>query len=445
MGQPKLSTADNVLTPSFPRSLQQDDRLTDADDLAAARIAERFAPNVQPIAAPNERKFDQPAQQPVSTRKLRALITVLAIVALLPGLIVGTMLWLGPVSTYLPMAANFGARAHPSIQSGSVTGMPLPVGHQPESAAVLPVALAAPVILEATAGGDISFALALSHTNGLPTRSIIDIQGLPHRSTLSSGRPHGEGGWYLRPEEIAGLRLTLPDDAKGEATLEISLLTPGGEDIASAKTRLKMKPKPDASEAVAAHKYDEHRLNQGVRPFVTEAIDSSLAMLALEVADEAIVASRSEPTAEQPQEPTAEQPQESTSNTATAKPDNQEAVKTEDATKAPAQNSEDKDESLITLSEFVNLREGPSSSRRVIGVMNKGSKLRVIGRKRGWLKVTDAASSQTGWIYSRYAYSARKSRYAMQTAAPSRLGSPISEPESDSSFFTRLERWVVGP
>lgn len=423
MGHPELSNADNVVAISFPRSSQQDDSLTDGKNLAVARISDRFAPNVQLMAAPNERKFDQPAQRSVSTLRLRALVTVLIIVALLPSLIFGTMFWLGLVSTHLPMAATFGDGARPSIQSASVTGMPPSVGHKSESTAVLPVALAVPVTLEAKAGGDIPFALALSHTDGLPARSILAIRGLPHGSTLSSGRPHGEGGWNLRPEEIAGLQLTLPEDSKDEATLKIRLITPGGEDIASAETRLKVTPKPDSSEAVAAHRHDEHQLNQGVRSFVTDAIESgsSDAVLVLEAADDAIVASRSGPTAEPPQAPAAGQPQESTSNAAAAKPDNQKAAEVEGAIKAPAQHLEDKADSRITLSEFVNLREGPSSSRRVIGVMKKGSKLRVIGRKRGWLKVTDAASSQTGWIYSRYAYSARKSRRAMQKAAPSRV------------------------
>jgi uncharacterized protein YraI len=442
MGHPKLSPADNVLRPDFPQNPQQEDRLPDAEDLAVARIAERFAPNVQLLATPNERKFYQPTQRPVSSFRLRALVTLLIIVALLPSLIVGTMLWLGLVGT--PMAAPFGGEARSSIQSASVTGMPVPPRHKSD----LSVALAAPVILEAKAGGDVSFALALSDIDGLPTHSIIAIHGLPHGSALSSGRPYGEGGWNLRPEEIAGLRLTLPEESKGEATLQIRLITPGGETVASAETRLKVTTKPDTPNAITAHGHDEHQLDQGVRSFVTDAIESdgSNAMLTLGAADDAITASRRGSTAEPPDAPTAEQPQEITSNTAAAKPGNQEAAEVEGATKAPAQHLEDKAHSHITLSEFVNLREGPSSSKRVIGVMEKGSKLRVIGRKRAWLKVTDAASSQTGWIYSRYAYSARKSRRAMQEATPSRLGSSTSvEPESDASIWTSLEHWVVGP
>jgi hypothetical protein len=444
MGHFKLDPADNILRQNFPQNPQQDERLTDAEDLAVARIAERFAPDARPLETPSQGKFDQPAQRPILSLRLRALVTVLIIVALLPSLIFGTMLWIGLVSPRLRTTATLDGGALPSIQSASVTGMPVPLGHKLES--VLPVALAAPAILEAKAGGDIPFALALSRTEGLPVRSVIAIHGLPPGSTLSSGRPYGEGGWNLRPEEITGLRLTLPEDAKGEATLEITLVTPGGEDVASAEALLKIASKEDASEAVAVHSDDKPRLNQGVRSFVPDAIESdgSEAMLALETTD-VFIASRGSPTAEPPQSPTAEQPQESTLNAAAAKPANDKAVEVQVATNLPARHLEDNVDSRITLSEFVNLREGPSSSRRVIGVINKGSKLRVIGRKRAWLKVTDVSSSQTGWIYSRYAYSARKTRRVMQEATASRLGSSISEPEADSSFLTKFERWVAGP
>ena len=96
------------------------------------------------------------------------------------------------------------------------------------------------------------------------------------------------------------------------------------------------------------------------------------------------------------------------------------------------------------LSAFVNLREGPSSSRQVIGVMDRGSKLRIIGRKRAWLKVSDAASSQTGWIYSLYAASVTKPRRAV-SKAPSMLSASGAEPGSDDAMWTRLGRWAIGP
>jgi uncharacterized protein YraI len=51
------------------------------------------------------------------------------------------------------------------------------------------------------------------------------------------------------------------------------------------------------------------------------------------------------------------------------------------------------------LSAFVNLRKGPESSAPIVGVVAKGAKLRVKGRKRGWVEVINPVTSQEGWIY----------------------------------------------
>ena len=50
--------------------------------------------------------------------------------------------------------------------------------------------------------------------------------------------------------------------------------------------------------------------------------------------------------------------------------------------------------------EFVNLRNGPTSSAEVISVVAKGAKLSIMGRKRGWVKVTNPATSESGWVYA---------------------------------------------
>ena len=54
----------------------------------------------------------------------------------------------------------------------------------------------------------------------------------------------------------------------------------------------------------------------------------------------------------------------------------------------------------VRPSAYVNLRDGPSSTARAIGVVAKGAKLRVVARKRGWVQVSDPATSQSGWIYA---------------------------------------------
>lgn len=461
MDHPKLSPADNILTSSFTPSPQQKDRLSSAEDVAVVKIAQRFAPGVQSVVAPNDRGFDRYAPRPVpslaSSPGIRALIAVLIIVALFPSLIFGAMLWLGLVSTHLSTTMAFDRGPRPSVQSASVAGVPLSAREQLGSAEIWPGVLTAPVTLETKAGEDIPFTIALSRTAALPARSTIDINGLPHGSTLSSGRPYGEEGWNLRSDEVGGLRLILPEAARGETRLVIRLIAPDGESIAKTETILTVTPEPSSSAETAVSSRDAEGAPElevadlsGVRPFFGSASENGShdAMLALGAPDEVILAPRSGPsgiTVEPPRAQGGDQAQGVAPSSLEAKPSTPEGTEVKDepvqsATSPPAQSPADGSHSWITLSEFVNLREGPSSSTRVIGVIEKGSKLRAIGRKRGWVQVTDTATSETGWIYSRYAVSGTKPRRAIRKAAPSRLG-----PESDGLFWTRLGQWVMGP
>ena len=54
----------------------------------------------------------------------------------------------------------------------------------------------------------------------------------------------------------------------------------------------------------------------------------------------------------------------------------------------------------VKTSLFVNLRQAPSPSAKVIRVVAKGTKLRVVARKGRWVQVTDPATSANGWIYT---------------------------------------------
>jgi uncharacterized protein YgiM (DUF1202 family) len=49
-----------------------------------------------------------------------------------------------------------------------------------------------------------------------------------------------------------------------------------------------------------------------------------------------------------------------------------------------------------------NVRSAPSSNAETIKVAEKGTKFRATGRKGNWVQVTDPATSETGWVYSRY-------------------------------------------
>src|SRR5262249_43282113 len=54
----------------------------------------------------------------------------------------------------------------------------------------------------------------------------------------------------------------------------------------------------------------------------------------------------------------------------------------------------------VKTSVFVNLRQAPSPSAKVIRVVAKGTKLPVVAHKGRWVQVTDPANSAKGWIYT---------------------------------------------
>jgi hypothetical protein len=73
-------------------------------------------------------------------------------------------------------------------------------------------------------------------------------------------------------------------------------------------------------------------------------------------------------------------------------------------------------------------------------VVAKGIKLSVTERKRGWLHVTDPATSKDGWIYSGYVEGAKKSRPRAKRTVRTE---PEQKPQS-SSFWSNVGQWLVG-
>ena len=156
---------------------------------------------------------------------IRTLVAGLILVALIPNLTLGAIFWLGAINapwSRLP--------THPPNESS---------GPAAQSAVRSPV-LSSPATLEATAGGDITFPIALDGSDGVPARSIIAIRGLPQGSKLSSGRPYDETEWNLKPDEIGDLHLILPSNASGESKLVIQLVATDGAILADAATILKV-------------------------------------------------------------------------------------------------------------------------------------------------------------------------------------------------------------
>jgi hypothetical protein len=156
---------------------------------------------------------------------IRTLVAGLILVALIPNLTLGAIFWLGLIDT---------PWSRPATQPPNESSMPAA-----QYAVPSPV-LSSPTALEASAGGDITFPIALDGTDGVPARSIIAIKGLPQGSKLSSGRPYDETEWNLKPDEIGDLHIVLPSNASGEAKLILQLVAPDGAIIADAATVLKI-------------------------------------------------------------------------------------------------------------------------------------------------------------------------------------------------------------
>ena len=277
---------------------------------------------------------------------IRTLVAGLIVVALVPNLTLGAIFWFGVIDTT--------PATHPSRES------PVPV----QSAIPSPV-LSSPPMLEATAGGDITFPITLDGTDGVPARSIIAIRGLPIGSRLSSGRPYDETEWNLKPDEIGDLHLVLPSSASGEAKLIIQLVATDGAILADAATILKTPTNSSAN--IPASNIETETTQAQVSEQRTQGLEDRRAEGTL-----------------------------ANVNAATTPPENPVPL----PSRRPAPTAKD-DANWITLTS-VNLRTRPTRSAPAIGVVAKDAKLRVIGRKNRWVQVTDPTTSEKGWVYARH-------------------------------------------
>ena len=402
MGQPKLRPDAVKAGGRYPAGVLGD----------AKPIAQRFAHSADlreaALRSADPSTTSQPAEPLAATPQATAsargrlafrthlLIAGLILAALVPSLILAA-LGLGLIS-----------------MPGSKPGPAVPV---PQTAAPSAV-LTAPDRIEAIAGEDVSFPIALDGTDGVPSRSVIAIRGLPQGSNFSEGRPYGGSEWNLKPDQIGDLALVLPADANGEFKLGIALIGPDDRVIAEAETLLEIAPAPTPAEQAA--------LEESSVP----SPDGSGAATSAPVPDG--------------NEPAASAPVPYAGHGDGAEPEEKPTIM--EAATAPTgdtppdklEQTEDSKGGLgsVQPSVFVNLREGPSSSSRVLGVIAKGVRLSVLDRKRGWVQVTDPATAKKGWIYSGLLAGEAKTHHRIRRVAPAQ-----AEPNSES-FWGRLGRWL---
>jgi Bacterial SH3 domain len=295
---------------------------------------------------------------PVFLSGIRMLVAGLVVVALLPNAILGAIFWLGVINTpWSTPATSFDETSASAAKLTIPPPTPVPV-------------LSAPAALEATAGAQINFPITLDGTDGVPARSIISVKGLPQGSKLSSGRAYDETEWNLKPDEIGDLHLVVPHTASGEAKLSIQLVATDGAVIADTRTALRMTTHSTAN--VGASKINSELAESRVmdEPAEMRGITGAEVRLANLEAEMAV-----------PKDPVPL------------------------PTRPPAQTAND-DANWITLTS-VNIRERPTRSAPAIAVVGKGTKLHLIERKRGWVRVTNLATSEKGWIYARHVATAR--------------------------------------
>ena len=288
--------------------------------------------------------------------------------------------------------------------------------------------LTAPAFLEATAGENILLPIALDGTDGVPAHSSIAITGLPLGSTLSKGRPFGDTGWKLERDEIGDLQLVLPSSARGQAKLTIQLVAPDATLVADAETILRV-----ATASQSLPRNSEGTNDATLAPSNQEPAGMAVSGGSPEITD-AQLAHRSPEGQPDP-------------GLGKAKPSVAVTEQTEVPVQAerrivPSQRRAPTKRTVanvgtneVRTSVFVNLRQAPSPSAKVIRVVGNGTKLSVVARKGRWMQVTDPATSAKGWIYTGNASQPRSTKPSV-TAEPSESTQPKpdTQPKSDSMW-----------
>jgi hypothetical protein len=372
-------------------------------------IAQRFAHSADLRPAPS-RRSELPLASPHSATGPAGELLAFRTRMLLVGLITAAV-----VPSLILVAVALGLIAMPgSEQAGAVATRQ---GAAPSAVLTLPGRI------EATAGETVSFPIALDGTDGMPPRSVVAITGLPRGSNFSEGRPYGGTEWNLKPDQIGDLSLVLAGDVDGEFKLGVTLIAPDGNAIAAAETLLAIASAPVPVQPPAA----------GASAALPDGGEAALAVVPGAAGAEG---------AETPAEPEAIETASTTTGDTqaeTVEPTIEQATAPSGDVQPNALGQAEVDETglgTVEPSMFVNLREAPSSSSAVLGVVAKGAKLAVFDRKRGWVQVTDPATGNKGWIYSGLLVGEAKPHARRKRAAPA-----AAEPKSES-FWSRLGNWL---
>jgi hypothetical protein len=440
MGPSALSQSDTVIR---PKSLSE--RLAVETPAEPEAMAERFAPGAtRSLKGLSGRAIIEPQRLqdfvPKPTRSSnRTLIVASMIVWLVPTAIILGLLWQGAIRLPIRESTILKSETAPFVETQQAS---LAAAPQVETETTPEIALTTDSTIEAKTGEDVPFNIAIRSVELLPARTIIAIRAIPPDATFSRGRPYGSSEWSLTPDEIGDLRLHLPKGVTSGTNMRIELMGADGTILASATTRLDIPQDPRAAMILRSDESDrvddlikhgqkmvevgylagarayfkraveagsgeaavllgatydpafiEKMGAQGIKPDLREArswyerakqlgvgdADAKLAELADQWPNNRVPPQEAQ---EGPPDPAAQSGQPVA------------VVPTDPASSA-------KDE-WVGISIDVNVRKGPSSTADPLRIAQKGEKLRVIGRESKWVQVTDPATSETGWVYSRF-------------------------------------------
>jgi hypothetical protein len=417
-------------------------------------------PLIEPAVPPG--LIPQPAR---ASSASRGLLLASIFVSLVPTAIILALLWQGairmPGSSGTPIVFDPGH--FPESELASVAPVPASIPtDESESAGEVEskpeIALTTPGRIEASTGDELDFTIAIDSADVLPPRSVIAIRALPEGAAFSQGRPYGATEWNLRPDEIGDLRLKLPKTASSGANLRVDLMAADGTILASASTRIDIAPDPRAALILRAdesgrvadlivhgHKMIDVGYFAGARAYFRRAAEAGSGEAALllaatydqefidkigahgikadpkearawyerakqlgvEGAEEKLKALKEDWTDHQ-------QPAQATEAEVAApalaavepeaEPGAAEASDTVASAASPVASAPlpASKEEWVALVGYANVRAAPSSTADTLRVAEKGAKLLLTGRQGNWVQVTDPATAEVGWVYSRF-------------------------------------------
>jgi cytoskeletal protein RodZ len=457
MGPSALSQSDTVIR---PKSLSE--RLAAETPAPPEAMAERFAPDTpRNLNGASGRTIIEPQRlqgfvpEPVRSSN-RALFVALLIISLVPTAIILGLLWQGAIRLPEEESTIFKEDRAPFVETQQASLAATP---QVETEARPEIALTADSRIEAKPGEDVPFNIAIDSVDMLPARSIIAIRAIPPGATFSQGRPHGSSEWSLTPDEIGDLRIHLPKGTTEGTDMRIGLVGADGTTLASATTRLDVAKdsraalilRSDESDRIedlikhgqkmvevgylaGARAYFKRAVEagsgeaalllgacydpafiekigaQGIKPDPKEARNWYERAKQLGIADaDAKLAELAEqwPDNRNPlqeaQEGTAPPAAEEAGATGGAEGSSEPSAQSvQPAPVVPTDPASSEKEEWVELSGYVNVRKAPSQTAETLRIAQKGEKLRVIGRTSNWVRVTDPATSESGWVYSRF-------------------------------------------